>query len=145
MDLKKIEDFINLAKKTGVSKLKYENAGEEFCVEFEGAHSLNQVSSSFVHQNYTQHAKLGLDNENIKGLKEITSPFVGTFYKSVSPQNPPFIKIGDRFSAGKVLCIVEAMKIMNEIEADCSGEIVEICVENETYVEYGQVLFKIQS
>jgi acetyl-CoA carboxylase biotin carboxyl carrier protein len=69
---------------------------------------------------------------------------VGTFYSSPSPETSPYVKKGDRVRKGQVLCIVEAMKIMNEIESEFSGEIVEICVENENYVEYGQVLFRIK-
>jgi acetyl-CoA carboxylase biotin carboxyl carrier protein len=77
-------------------------------------------------------------------LREITSPFVGTFYSSPSPQKPVFVKVGDIIQAGKVLCIVEAMKVMNEIESDITGEIAEICVQNEDVVEYGQVLFRVK-
>ena len=67
----------------------------------------------------------------------------GTFYRSPSP-GESFVKPGDKVSPGKVLCIVEAMKIMNEIESDVSGEVLEVCVENENYVEFGQVLFKLR-
>lgn len=148
MDFLKLEEFINLAKKTGASKLKYENKEEEFCVEFGQTLIPNEIPSNFKAQHYTQHATVVPSEApfvNNVGLKEIKSPFVGTFYRSSSPQNPYFVKVGDIISTGKTLCIIEAMKIMNEIEADCSGEIVEICLENETYVEYGQVLFRIKS
>ena len=78
------------------------------------------------------------------GLSEITAPLVGTFYLSPSPESPPYVKIGDRIKAGQILCIIEAMKNMNEIEADVSGVIVERSVENSQLVEFGQVLYKIQ-
>ena len=78
-------------------------------------------------------------------LFEVKSPFVGTFYESPSPGAAPFVKIGDKVSLGQTLCILEAMKIMNEIDADVDGEICEVCVENESLVEYDQVLFKIKS
>jgi len=76
-------------------------------------------------------------------LTEVSAPIVGTFYSAASPDTPPFVKEGDRVQAGQVLCIIEAMKLMNEIEAEVSGTIAEILVRNEEAVEYGQVIFTI--
>ncbi len=78
------------------------------------------------------------------GLHEVKSPIVGTFYESPSPGAPPFVKAGDAVQVGQVLCIIEAMKLMNEIEADVSGEIVKRLVNNAQPVEYGQLLFLIR-
>jgi acetyl-CoA carboxylase biotin carboxyl carrier protein len=77
-------------------------------------------------------------------LHVIKSPIVGTFYGAAGPEAPPFVKIGDAVEEGKVVCIVEAMKLMNEIEADVSGEVVRILVENGQPVEYGQPLFAVR-
>lgn len=77
-------------------------------------------------------------------LKEVNAPIVGTFYAAASPDAAPFVKEGDRVQVGQVLCIIEAMKLMNEIEAEVAGTVVEICVRNEEPVEYGQVLFTIE-
>jgi acetyl-CoA carboxylase biotin carboxyl carrier protein len=74
----------------------------------------------------------------------VTSPFVGTFYRSPSPDAPPFVEVGSAIREGQALCIVEAMKLMNEIEADSAGTIVEILVENGKPVEFGQKLFKVR-
>ena len=74
----------------------------------------------------------------------MTAPFVGTFYGSSSPGEPSFVSVGSKVSKGETVCILEAMKIMNEIEADESGEVIEICAENEEFVEYGQVLYRIK-
>ncbi|MDC3957749.1 acetyl-CoA carboxylase biotin carboxyl carrier protein [Polyangium jinanense] len=74
----------------------------------------------------------------------VTSPFVGTFYRSPSPEAPPFVEVGSAIRKGQALCIIEAMKLMNEIEADCDGTLVEILVENGKPVEFGQKLFKIR-
>ena len=82
-----------------------------------------------------------LEGENVKIVK---SPMVGTFYASSSPDKEPFVSVGDKVHKGQVLCIVEAMKLMNEIESEFDGEIVEICVKNEDVVEYGTPLFKIK-
>jgi acetyl-CoA carboxylase biotin carboxyl carrier protein len=78
------------------------------------------------------------------GLHIVKSPIVGTFYESPSPGSGPFVKAGDTVTVGQVLCIVEAMKLMNEIEADASGEIVERLVTNGQPIEYGQELFTIR-
>jgi acetyl-CoA carboxylase biotin carboxyl carrier protein len=74
----------------------------------------------------------------------VTSPFVGTFYRSPSPDAPSFVEVGSSIREGQALCIVEAMKLMNEIEADSAGTIVEILVENGKPVEFGQKLFKLR-
>jgi len=79
-----------------------------------------------------------------EGLHIVKSPIVGTYYESPSPGAPPFIKVGDTVAQGQVLCIVEAMKLMNEIESDVSGEIVKMHVKNGQPVEYGQALFAIR-
>ena len=79
-----------------------------------------------------------------EGLHIITSPIVGTFYRSSSPTTEPFIKIGDAIESGQTLCIVEAMKLMNEIQSDVSGTIAKILVENAQPVEYGQPLFAVK-
>jgi len=78
-------------------------------------------------------------------LNMIPSPIVGTFYRSASPNSDPFVKIGSRVEPDSVVCIIEAMKLMNEIQAETSGEVVKIYVENGQPVEYGQPLFGIKS
>ena len=78
------------------------------------------------------------------GLHEVLSPMVGTFYRAASPEADPFVREGDRIESGQTLCIIEAMKIMNEIPADVQGEVVEILVGDAQPVEYNQALFKIR-
>jgi len=78
------------------------------------------------------------------GLVELTSPIVGTFYRQPSPTAPPFVEPGSRVKKGQVLCIIEAMKLMNEIEAEMDAEVVEILVANGQPVEYGEVLFLLR-
>ena len=77
-------------------------------------------------------------------LVEIKSPMVGTFYRSPAPEAPPYVEVGSRVAKGQTLCILEAMKLMNELESEAAGTIREICVENGEPVEYGQVLFRIE-
>jgi acetyl-CoA carboxylase biotin carboxyl carrier protein len=78
-----------------------------------------------------------------KPLSTIKSPTPGTFYSSASPDAEPFVKVGSRVAPNTVVCVIEAMKIFNEITADCTGVITEICIENQQAVEYNQVLFKV--
>lgn len=76
--------------------------------------------------------------------KEVKSPMVGVFYSSPSPESDPFVTVGQRVKKGDVLCIIEAMKLMNEITAEVEGEITEICAQNGQIIEYGQPLFRIK-
>ncbi len=82
--------------------------------------------------------------EMASNLHEIKSPIVGTFYRSPAPDADPYVQVGDNVSVGSLLCIIEAMKLMNEIESDASGKIVKILVENGKPVEYNQPLFLVQ-
>lgn len=89
------------------------------------------------------HAQTPADEQD-KGLAEIKSPIVGTFYSAPSPDSQPYVNIGSRVNPDTVVCVVEAMKVMNEIKAETSGTIVEILCETGEAVEYGQVLFKVK-
>ena len=77
-------------------------------------------------------------------LVEVTAPMVGTFYRAPGPEEAPFVEIGSKISVGQAVCILEAMKLMNELESEVSGEVVEILVENGTPVEFGQVLMRLK-
>ena len=77
-------------------------------------------------------------------LVEVTAPMVGTFYRAPGPEEPPFVEIGSRINVGQAVCILEAMKLMNELESEVSGEVTEILVENGTPVEFGQVLMRLK-
>ncbi len=87
----------------------------------------------------------GTAEEADEDLHEIESPMVGTFYRAPAPDAPPYVEVGDRVEEGETLCILEAMKLMNELESEVSGTIREICVENAESVEYGQVLFRVDT
>lgn len=136
MSFKKLEDFISIAKSAGASELKYEDGDKKFAIAFPTALAPVMVTAPVSNTIVAPEKK---SNGN-----EVTSPFVGTFYSSSSPETAAFVKVGDKVSKGQVLCIVEAMKIMNEIESEVSGEVVDICVDNESYVEFGQALFVVK-
>ena len=99
-----------------------------------------QTSAPVVAQNVTNN-NTDVSNEELKIVK---SPMVGTCYSSPSSKEAEFVKVGDKVTKGKTLCIIEAMKLMNEIECEYDGEIVEVCVKNEEMVEFGKPLFKIK-
>lgn len=146
MDFKNIKKFIDLAKEEGVGELKYETKEVKISVNFQAEVSASAIPS-VIHSapavQKTVETKAAVASSN-DGYHEVTSPFVGTFYASSAPGKPAYVKIGDTVSKGQTLCILEAMKIMNEIECDVSGEIVEICTDNESLVEFGQTLFKVR-
>ena len=81
----------------------------------------------------------------MKNLIEVKAPLVGTFYASPKPDSPSFINVGDKINKGDTICIIEAMKIFNEIESDASGIVTEICVENGNPVEFDQVIIKVSA
>lgn len=85
-----------------------------------------------------------VEEESKEEYKEIKSPMVGTFYSKPSPDKEAFVKVGDKVKKGQVVCIIEAMKLMNEIEAEFDGEVVEVCLNDGDAVEYGKPLFKLK-
>jgi acetyl-CoA carboxylase biotin carboxyl carrier protein len=146
MDTKKLKNLIELAKESGLSELTVEHKDDRVTLKFPygqsvAAQPMMAAPAAIPSAGASATAPAPVKDEN---LIEVTSPFVGTFYRASSPDAEAYVKEGDIVSPGKILCIVEAMKIMNEIESEVSGEIAEICVENETYVEFGQVLFKVR-
>jgi acetyl-CoA carboxylase biotin carboxyl carrier protein len=157
MDLKKIKEIVELVKSEGLSEFSYEDKNEKIKLAFNDKQVLVQGVVDQTQAN--PNVAIGLSpsappisanpvqnkTASDPNIKEITAPFVGTFYSSPAPGEPTFVKVGDRVSKGKTLCILEAMKIMNEIDSDFEGEIVEIVVENESFVEFGQTLFRIKT
>ncbi len=142
MDLESLKSLIKLAKEEGVCELSYEDGPKKMKGVLGGGSSTAPLGSSH------SVVKAAAGEKEKKGAKDnlitVTAPFVGTFYSAATPGAPSFVKVGDKINPGKVLCIIEAMKVMNEIEAEVAGEIVEVCVENEVFVEYGQGLFKVR-
>ncbi len=148
MNLDTLKEIVKVAKEQGVAELEVEAKEYKVAVRFvSGAapivHHAPIVQQAPAPQSVTltSAAKAAAADA---GLHVIKSPFVGTFYGSPSPGKPVYVKVGDKIRAGQPLCVLEAMKIMNEIDADVAGEIVEICVDNESLVEFGQPLFKIK-
>jgi len=106
--------------------------------------TLNQPEQITVTQSPVQEQTVVTSKPPEDGIYIFKSPMVGTFYRKPSPEDPFFVSVGDVIKSGDVLCIVEAMKVMNEVQADQGGEIVEILVDDSVSIEYGQPLFKIR-
>ncbi len=152
VDIKGLKEFVKLAKDSGATELIYETKSVKLKVNFGGAQVVMQSSpiatvaaqAPAASQQAPVTANTSKPAKSDAGLHIVKSPFVGTFYAAPGPGKPAYAKVGDKVKVGQTLCVLEAMKIMNEIDADASGEIVEICVENESLVEFGQPLFKIR-
>lgn len=143
MNFDRLKEFIDIAREAGASQLEFKDGENKFAVSFPYGDAVSTQSASLLQQQVAGNKPQSPTAQD-DGLIKITSPFVGTFYSASSPDSPAYVKVGDKVSKGEVLCIIEAMKIMNEIESESTGEVAEICVENESYVEFGQTLFKIK-
>lgn len=146
---KQIQDLIDLLRRNNLTELELERQGLRIRVRYEAGMktvttSVQESSSPTSSQSGNQPAtSTGPSAEEMAGLVTITSPIVGTFYRSPSPDADPYVEDGDYVKKGQVLCIVEAMKLMNEIESETDGRIVKILAESTKSVEYGQALFLI--
>ena len=160
-DLEKISDLIKLLKSSGVDSFTWEKEDEKLELNFSGpgqvviqspAHQVGPNISthsapptSVVPPNSSQ-SSLDKTSEKTadKNIVEVKSPFVGTFYKRPSPDADTYVEIGDKVTKGTVLCIVEAMKLMNEIESEVDGILEEVVATDTEPVEYGEVLFRVR-
>ena len=151
MNIKDIEKMIKLVEDSGLSKLSVEEDG----IKVELAKDQVVEAVSYQQQPVVQQTQEPVKVEQAVGPSQssseaasndevFTAPMVGTYYSSPSPEDPPFIKVGDSIKKGSPLCIIEAMKLFNEIEAEENITIVEILVNNQDPVEFGQPLFKIK-
>lgn len=129
--------------KSTIQSLESSSVGEASKVETIQAPVVNEAPKVVETEN--QVAKLAPVEEDNSSLHKITSPMVGTFYQSSSPDTPAYVQVGSKVTTDSIVCIVEAMKLFNEIEAEVDGEIVEILVKDGQLVEYGQPLFLVKA
>lgn len=150
MDVKIIEDLARVMKENGLTALELSEEGVSVKLERKPeiaaqAPSLSEVPARPL----PPFAPAAVDGSETFAASQaeqgtvVASPTVGVFYTSPSPEGEPFVRVGDKVKKGDILCIIEAMKLMNEIPAEVSGKIAEICVSNGQVVEYGQPLFRI--
>jgi acetyl-CoA carboxylase biotin carboxyl carrier protein len=167
MELKEIQDLIKFVAKSGVSEVELESKGFKIVIKTGGSQEAVRHEQTYIAapmpimppavqmpaavsapapvaeapKATTAAAPAANDTANLITIK---SPMIGTFYRSAGPDKPAFINIGDEVKSGKVLCIIEAMKLFNEIESEHSGTIVKVLVDDGSPVEYDQPLFLIQ-
>ena len=148
MDKKKLREIISVFRESGLAKMEISEttAGDPFSLKLEATAA--NVQPAPVAVQYVQSApeEKAADPAEIKDFnkyRDVKSPMVGIFYTAPSPEAEPFVKVGSKVKKGDTLCIIEAMKLMNDVVAEEDGEIVEICAENGSLVEFGQILFKI--
>ena len=152
MNLKEIEALIKLVKKTGVSEVSVDMKDFKITVKTQGNGTHQGNAPVLVAATPVPAAASPViaaappkpvASDDSK-LITVRSPMIGTFYRTPSPDKPPFVNVGDDVSSGKVLCIIEAMKLFNEIESEVSGTLVKVNLENSSPVEYDQVLFVVE-
>lgn len=153
MNFKELKEMVDLMNENGLAELEVERDGMKIklkkaadnTVAIQPAYAIPSVPavSRPVVEAPVSAAAAKPAEPSKDHLKEIKSPMVGTFYRASSPEAAPFIEIGQTVEVGQVVCIVEAMKLMNEIKSEVRGKVVEICVDNGEPVEFGQVLFRV--
>ena len=148
MDMKKIKAVLRLLEGTDVTEFEYEDESLRLRLNRGQAPAAGPaiMAASFpgAPVSLSPAAAAPVAAEPVESGHGVTSPFVGTFYRAPAPDTPSFVEVGQRVEKGQTMCIVEAMKLMNEIEADVSGTVKSILVENAQPVEFGQKLFVIQ-
>jgi acetyl-CoA carboxylase biotin carboxyl carrier protein len=159
IDLKQLRDLMRAIKQFDLTSLTLEKNGERIEMRRSGSAAFTapgpgQAIAPFsprglgtLDAGTARLAELGekeLEKSAEAGFIYVTSPFVGTFFRSATPGDPPYVEVGQKVSVGQTLCIIEAMKLMNEIESEYSGTIAEVLAENGKPVEYGDQLFKIR-
>ena len=147
MYIKEIKDMINLMNDNSLTELEIEkegvriklrkgSSGIERAVEFMPAAAQSSARQEKI--------AVGVEKAEDKNKLDVKSPMVGTFYRAPSPEAPSYVNMGDIISPGQVICIIEAMKLMNEIKSEVKGKVVDIQVDNAEPVEFGQVLFVVE-
>ena len=149
MDKKKLREIIAVFKESGLAKMEISESNEEgnYSVKLENAVAAAPAPVQFVSLPEPKQDESQASSAEIKDFnkyRDVKSPMVGIFYTAPSPDAEPFVKVGQKVKKGDTLCIIEAMKLMNEITAEEDGEIAEVCVQNGQVVEFGQPLFRLR-
>jgi len=150
IDLEFVQRLITMVEASGVHEMEIEREGTRVRIAKPPivAHQVSVPVATAVHGPSPELPKepdgsAGRDDDSSLDLVDVTAPMVGTFYRAPAPNAPPYVEKGAHVAEGDTLCIIEAMKLMNELEAEVAGRVAEICIENGNPVEYGQTLFRI--
>jgi len=148
MNLKEIKELISLMNENGLMELEVEKEGMRIRLKktSSGAEAFSGpilLERERITQNPLRQASEDVEKTSAKTI-EIKAPMVGTFYRAPSPEAPPYVEVGQFIEPGQVICIIEAMKLMNEIKSEIKGKILEVLVDNAEPVEFGQAMFLIE-
>jgi len=156
MDIKQIQDLIRFVSKSGVNEVSIEQKDFKITIKTNQAAPAGSSTATIIHPAVAPtlaHAPAPAAAAPVAAAEPVEdtskyitvkSPMIGTFYRSANPEKPLFVNVGDEIAPGDVLCIIEAMKLFNEIESEVSGRIVKILVDNASPVEYDQPLFLVE-
>ena len=144
MDIRKVKKLIELLEESGLSEIEITEGEDKVRISRQSTSSVNEVQVIPTQQvNNTIDNEVVAENHHNNNFHKVKAPMIGTFYQSSEPEAKAFVKVGDPVSKGDTLCIIEAMKMMNQIECDVDGTIERILVQNGDPVEYDEVLFLI--
>lgn len=145
MELERIESLLKLMREYGLGEMELESDGSRIALRMPVAQVVSAAPAAPAASAPATARPGGGEGAKVAGPADlfIRSPMVGTFYRAARPDSPPFIEVGDKVRKGQPVCILEAMKLMNELESDVSGTIAEILVENGQPVQFGQQLFRV--
>ncbi|MEP7277100.1 MAG: acetyl-CoA carboxylase biotin carboxyl carrier protein [Bacteroidota bacterium] len=157
MDFKQIQELIRLINKSNIGEITVEEKGFKITIK-QKQETIQQVLAAPIYAQqpmaaalpppvaapHLEKTKSAADNAASSNLITIKSPMIGTFYRRASPDKPLFVEVGDEITPGKVVCIIEAMKLFNEIESEVSGKVVKILVDDASPVEYDQPLYLVE-
>ena len=143
MDIRKVKKLIELLEESGLSEIEITEGEDKVRISRQSTSSINEVQVIPTQPINTIENEVVTENHHNNNFHKIQAPMIGTFYQSSEPEAKAFVKVGDPVSKGDILCIIEAMKMMNQIECDVDGTIERILVQNGDPVEYDEVLFLI--
>ena len=143
MNLEKVKDLINIIRSTDITEIELENDGSKIKIK-RGCQKIEYPTGDIDQQAKGPYNISEVKEEEDSNQETVTAPMVGTFYRAPAPDAAPYVEVGDIVNPGDILCIIEAMKLMNEIEVETRGKIVDILAKNGEPVEYGEPLFFIE-
>jgi acetyl-CoA carboxylase biotin carboxyl carrier protein len=149
MNIKEIKEMINLMNENSLVELEIEKDGMRIRLKKTASGNIESYSGPMMlERDRPFSVKPNQDSESLKETviktMEVKAPMVGTFYRSPSPESPPYVEVGQVIEPGQVVCIIEAMKLMNEIKSEIKGKIIEMLVDNAEPVEFGQSMFIVE-
>ena len=145
MDIRKIKTLIEMLEESNLNEIEVSQGDESVRIS-KGKDPLDYIENNQINTSISSQEKVSINEDDTRKFvgNQVKAPLVGTFYRKPSPESDPFVKVGDIVKKGQVLCIIEAMKMMNEIKSEFDGEVSSIEIEDGQPVEFGQTIIVIQ-